>query len=85
MLLRRRERSWLSSGPSSLGDVGFEQRAELLRDWQASLRISVNTSPGSSLEMGKPLAQAEAEVDKCAWVCRYFAESVRLLRTERFS
>ena len=25
-------------------------------------------------EMGKPLAQAGAEIDKCAWVCRYFAE-----------
>jgi len=27
-----------------------------------------------ALEMGKPLAQGEAEVRKCAWGCRYFAE-----------
>ncbi|MGH8946754.1 MAG: NAD-dependent succinate-semialdehyde dehydrogenase [Acidimicrobiia bacterium] len=34
-------------------------------------------------EMGKPLAQGLGEVDKCAWVCRHYAESTEEILAPR--
>ena len=42
--------------------------ARVLRDGKADLAQLMTR------EMGKPIAQAQAEAEKCAWVCRYYAE-----------
>lgn len=46
----------------------MKRLAELLRE-QAEKHGRIIT-----LEMGKPFSQAVAEVNKCAWVCDYFAD-----------
>ncbi|HEX7080579.1 MAG TPA: NAD-dependent succinate-semialdehyde dehydrogenase [Gammaproteobacteria bacterium] len=61
-------------------ETGFAERAacltalaERLRDRASELARLIAT------EMGKPLRQGEAEVEKCAWVCEHFAEHAEAL------
>ncbi|HYS22099.1 MAG TPA: NAD-dependent succinate-semialdehyde dehydrogenase [Gemmatimonadales bacterium] len=53
----------------------FAERARLMRGAARLLRER-KTAYGRTmaLEMGKPLAQGEAEAEKCAWACEYYAE-----------
>ena len=54
----------------------LEERAELLRAAGAALRAQRERLALTAVtEMGKPIAQARAEIDKCAWCCDYFADN----------
>jgi succinate-semialdehyde dehydrogenase/glutarate-semialdehyde dehydrogenase len=56
-------------------ETSFEGRAALLRGVAARLRGGREAFASlMAAEMGKPLAQGRAEVDKCASVCDYYAE-----------
>lgn len=46
----------------------LEHLAGLLRERAATL------APQLTEEMGKPLKEAKAEIEKCAWVCEFYAE-----------
>jgi len=61
-------RQW-SGSPFSLKSDLMNRAASLLREQKARL-AGLMTS-----EMGKPIVEAEAEIEKCAWNCEYYAEN----------
>jgi len=53
----------------------FADRARLMHAAARLLRERKTTYARTmALEMGKPLAQGEAEAEKCAWACDYYAD-----------
>lgn len=55
--------------------TSFDTRAALLKSLAAELRLRAPALARlMALEMGKPVAQGESEVQKCANACDYFAE-----------
>jgi succinate-semialdehyde dehydrogenase / glutarate-semialdehyde dehydrogenase len=69
----RLARSW--SAWTSWRDAPVEERGALLVEVAAELdKRRSELAELIVMEMGKPIGSAEAEVDKCAWVCRYEAD-----------
>ena len=55
--------------------ASLDERARLLREIAAKLRAEKDPLAVAAVrEMGKPIAQARAEVEKCAWALEYFAD-----------
>ena len=53
----------------------FSYRSGLMQQAAAILRKkSEEYSRLMTLEMGKPISEARAEIEKCAWVCEYYAD-----------
>mgnify|MGYP000556841126 CR=1 FL=1 len=58
--------------------TSFSERSELMT--KAADELKKNSKKYAAIitnEMGKPISQAIAEVEKCAWVCEYYAENAK--------
>jgi succinate-semialdehyde dehydrogenase / glutarate-semialdehyde dehydrogenase len=68
-------RAWLSWRNTS-----FEQRSGLLRNLSnLLLKHKDELAHLMALEMGKPITQGKAEIEKCAAVCTYYADHTQSL------
>src|SRR5690554_2430448 len=57
-------------------ETTFSERGKLMQ--AAALELNKNKQEYAETmvkEMGKPIAQALAEIEKCAWVCEYYSEN----------
>jgi succinate-semialdehyde dehydrogenase / glutarate-semialdehyde dehydrogenase len=78
-VLARAHAAFLEWRHVPFGDRGQSMRkaAELLRGRRDLYARTM------ALEMGKPITQGEAEVDKCAWVCDFYAEHAEAMLAEQ--
>jgi succinate-semialdehyde dehydrogenase/glutarate-semialdehyde dehydrogenase len=59
--------------------VPLSERASLIKKAGQILRDNVEDyAQMITLEMGKPIKESRAEVNKCAWVCDYYAENASI-------
>ncbi|MGH7545018.1 MAG: aldehyde dehydrogenase family protein [Gemmatimonadota bacterium] len=68
----------LESAASAFLDWSRRPLAERAKPVRAAVRLlrerRARYARAMTLEMGKPIVRAEAEVEKCAWVCEDYAE-----------
>ena len=56
--------------------TSFKERADLMLKAAEELKKNKEEyARDISLEMGKPISQSVSEIEKCAWVCEYYAEN----------
>ena len=64
--------------------TSYKERAGLLLKVAVELKQNKREyAETMTREMGKPISQAIAEVEKCAWVCEYYAENAELQLTSQ--
>ena len=65
-------------------DARYVARAKNMRQAATILRTrKLDYARLMTLEMGKPIVQGEAEIEKCAWTCEYYADHAEALLAEQ--
>jgi succinate-semialdehyde dehydrogenase/glutarate-semialdehyde dehydrogenase len=65
-------------------ELGFAERAAVLHAVAAALRRDRDgLARLITTEMGKPIGESEAELDKCAWGCEFYADHAAEFLAER--
>jgi succinate-semialdehyde dehydrogenase / glutarate-semialdehyde dehydrogenase len=71
--IRRLARAW--AGFESYREVPYTERADRLKRLADLLEQRTDElAAQATTEMGKPIAQSRSEVEKCAWLCRHYAD-----------
>ncbi|SDB62885.1 succinate-semialdehyde dehydrogenase / glutarate-semialdehyde dehydrogenase [Flavobacteriaceae bacterium MAR_2010_188] len=66
-------------------DVPLLERCDLIKKAGEVLRDNVEEyAKMITLEMGKPISESRSEVNKCAWVCDYYAENATAFLADEF-
>jgi len=64
-------------------ETKFIHRSDLMKNAAKVLRKNSDEYASlMTIEMGKPIVQSRAEVEKCAWVCEYYAENAERFLTD---
>ena len=59
-------------------ETSLDKRVELVNKIRKVLyENKIEYSNLMTIEMGKPIKQAEAEIDKCIWLCNYYTENAK--------
>src|SRR5713226_5571715 len=75
-------RAWASR--HSWRDIGVDMRATLLRSVAGVLRADkARYAALATAEMGKPIIEAEGEVEKCAWTAAWLADNAARLLADQ--
>lgn len=63
---------------NSWRQVPLAERCQLIKNASQILRDNVEEyAKMITLEMGKPITESRGEVNKCAWVCEYYADNAQ--------
>ena len=64
-------------------NTDYNHRSQLMHKAASVLRKNIDTYARTmTLEMGKIIAESRAEIEKCAWVCEYYADNAEKFLTD---